>query len=378
MFACLTQFSSAQTQDTLTKDPLYQKPFIMKFGGLQLGGYTDVSYEMEREDGITEEATFKANRFNIFAYSRFFNRATIFSEIEFEEGGEEISLEIAQFDFEIIDELNLRAGVLLPPLGRFNVNHDSPKNNFTRRPLVSTELIPSTLSEVGGGLFGNIFIGKKMRVNYNLYVTNGFTDGIILNAVGSTRFNAGKPKLGEDNNTAPSYTGRIGIIPLQGIEAGFSFHTGIYNTYLAEGVLIDEKRSETIIAFDWDFSKSFKFGAISFSGEFAYAKIDIPKNLTGTFASKQYGYYADITYDFLKGFVKLLPKSYFIFALRYDEVHLDKDIDGDFTRQFSVGLNFRPFEDSIFKINYSRAWSYDRIHNIVNKALMTASIATYF
>jgi hypothetical protein len=368
-----------QSQDTAKiKDEMYQKPFIMKFSGLQLGGYTDVSYEVEREDGITEEATFKANRFNLFAYSRLFNRATMFAEIEFEEGGEEIAVEIAQFDFDIIEEVNFRAGILLPPLGRFNVNHDAPKNNFTRRPLVSTEIIPSTLSEVGAGFFGNIFVSRDLRLNYNIYVTNGFTDGIILNSQGSTKFNTGKPVLGEDNNTVPAYTGRIGIIPFVGNEIALSFHTGAYNTYLVEGIKIDEKRNATILAVDWDFSKSFKFGDMGISGEFAYANIDIPPSLAGTFASQQYGYYVDFNYNFLKGLIKALPKSYFIFALRYDDVHLDKDIEGDYTKQFSVGLNFKPFEDSIFKFNYSRGKSYDRIFNPVNTALFTASVATYF
>jgi len=368
----------AQSKDTTEiTDPLYQKPFLLKLGNLQLGGYTDVSYEYERENGITEEATFKANRFNIFVYSRFFNRATIFGEIEFEEGAEEIALEIAQFDFEFIEALNLRAGILLPPLGRFNVNHDSPKNDFTKRPLVSTEIIPSTLSEVGGGLFGNIYI-RKMRLSYNMYLTNGFTDGIILNSQGATSFQAGKPSLGEDNNTAPSYTGRIGFIPITGIETGFSFHTGTYNTYMMEGQTIDEKRNELILAADWDFSRSFKFGTLRLSGEFAYAKIDIPQNLISIYAEKQQGYYIDLAYDFLRGFVKILPKSYFIIAFRYDEVHLNKDINGELTRQFSLGLNFRPFEDSIFRINYTRGWSYDKIDNLTHIALMTASIATYF
>lgn len=368
----------SQSKDTAkVTDPLYQKPFLLKFGNLQLGGYTDMSYEFERENGITEEATFKANRFNIFVYSRFFNRATIFGEIEFEEGAEEIALEIAQLDFELTEALNLRAGILLPPLGRFNVNHDSPKNDFTRRPLVSTEIIPSTLSEVGGGLFGNVYAGR-MRFAYNMYLTNGFTDGIILNGQGGTSFQAGKPSLGEDNNTAPSYTGRIGFIPVPGIEAGLSFHTGAYNTYSVEGVDIDEKRNELILAADWDFSRSFKFGTLRLSGEFAYAKIDIPENLASIYAGKQQGYYVDLAYDFLKGFVKILPKSYFTFALRYDEIHLNKDIDGDLTTQFSIGLNFRPFEDSVFRINYSRGWSYDRINNLTHTALMTASIATYF
>jgi TonB dependent receptor len=374
----LLQSIYSQTKDTTENtDPLYQKPFLLKYGSVQLGGYTDVSYEFERENGITEEATFKANRFNVFVYSRFFSRATIFAEIEFEEGAEEISLEIAQLDFEFDEALNLRAGILLPPIGRFNVNHDSPKNDFTRRPLVSTEIIPSTLSEVGGGLFGNIYAGK-MRFVYNMYLTNGMTDGLILNSQGRTNFQEGKPSLGEDNNNTPSYTGRIGFIPIPGFEAGFSFHTGTYNTYSVEGVDIDEKRNETILAADWDISRSFKFGTLRLTGEYAYAEVDVPENLTTIYAGKQQGFYIDLAYDFMKGIVKILPKSYFTFALRYDEIHLNKDIKGDIMRQFSLGLNFRPIEDMVFRVNYSRGWTYDKLYNLTHTALMTASFATYF
>lgn len=374
-----TQTSFAQKKDSSElKDPIYEKPFIVKIGTLQLGGYADFSYEFEEEDGITEESSFKANRFNLFAYTKLYDRATVFGEIEFEEGGEEISLEIAQLDFKIIDEINLRGGIILPPLGRFNVNHDSPKNNFTRRPLVSTEIIPSTLSELGGGFFGNIFFNNDVRLNYNLYLTNGFNDGIILNSSGATRFKGGEPSLGEDNNSVPSYTGRIGLIPVRNTEVGFSFHHGVYNIFKIEGETIDEKRNETLIVFDWDVSRQFTFGTFNLSGELAYAKVDVPRSLIGLYAQRQQGMYSDFSYDFLKGFVKALPRSYFTFVMRYDYVNFDRDIAGDFMRQISAGLNFRPFEDTVLKLNYSRGWSYDRLNNETNLVFISGSIATYF
>jgi len=378
-FLAFSQISYAQKEDTIgIKDPLYEKPFILKIGSLQLGGYADFSYEFEEVDGGKEESTFKASRFNIFAYTKLYDRATMFGEIEFKNGGEEISLEIAQLDFKIIDELNFRGGIILPPLGRFNVNHDSPKNNFTRRPLVSTEIIPSTLSELGGGFFGNIFLDNDTRLNYNLYLTNGFNDGILLNNAGSTRFSGGGPSLGQDNNAVPSYTGRIGLIPLKGIDVGFSFHHGIYNVYELEGNIVDDKRNETLLVFDWDLSKQFKFGTFNLAGELAYAKIDVPKSLIGTFAQKQQGVYSDLSFDFLKGLVKALPKSYFTLVMRYDQVNLDRDINGDKTRQISVGLNFRPFEDTVFKLNYSRGRTSDRLNNESNMVFISGSIATYF
>jgi hypothetical protein len=47
--------------------------------------------------------------------------------------GEEITLETAILDFEIHELLTLRAGVILSPLGRFNLAHDSPANDLVER-----------------------------------------------------------------------------------------------------------------------------------------------------------------------------------------------------------------------------------------------------
>ncbi|MFT5859139.1 MAG: hypothetical protein ACI865_001236, partial [Flavobacteriaceae bacterium] len=49
------------------------------------------------------------------------------AELEFEHGTEEIALETALLDFELHSAFNFRAGIILPQIGMFNVNHDSPK-----------------------------------------------------------------------------------------------------------------------------------------------------------------------------------------------------------------------------------------------------------
>ena len=85
-------------------------------------------------------------RFNIFLYSSVGRRIRFLSELEFEHGTEEIALETALVDFVVTPSLVARAGILLPPIGAFNANHDSPRYDFVERPLVSTEIIPATLS----------------------------------------------------------------------------------------------------------------------------------------------------------------------------------------------------------------------------------------
>ena len=91
------------------------------------------------------------------------------SEIEIEEGGEEIKLEIAALDFEIHPALTFRGGVILSPLGRFNLAHDSPANDLTDRPLVSTEITGTALSEAGMGFYGALYPSANARIAYERY-----------------------------------------------------------------------------------------------------------------------------------------------------------------------------------------------------------------
>ena len=151
-------------------------------------------------------------RFNVFLFSSIGSRIRFISELEFEDGAEEIALETALVDFIVNPSFVVRAGVLLPPVGAFNVNHDSPRWDFIDRPLVSTEVIPATLSEVGFGAHGRLF-PRGFTVTYDAYLTNGLGDGVILNDAGRTRLASGKGTglVAGDNNGRPAVSGRLGF-----------------------------------------------------------------------------------------------------------------------------------------------------------------------
>ena len=131
----------------LVRGGIYDKPFLAHLGeSAALGGYLDAHFRYLRTDGATDEMTFKLQRINLFTYASLSDRIRVASEIEFEDGGQEVKVELAIVDFEIHPALTFRGGIILSPLGRFNLAHDSPANDLTDRPLVSTEIIPTTLS----------------------------------------------------------------------------------------------------------------------------------------------------------------------------------------------------------------------------------------
>ena len=355
------------------KGGVYDKPFITRMGRTSIGGYTEIHFRFEREEGVTEEVTFEPKRFNLFTYTPVSERVRVASELEFEEGGEEIKIELATIDFEIHEALTFRGGIILSPLGRFNLAHDSPANDVTDRPLVSTEIISTTLSEAGMGFFGAFYPSATSRVTYELYGVNGFNDDVLIGSEDGTRIPAGKGNF-ENNNQNLAFVGRIAISPHSSLEVGVSGHTGPYNVHTIEGLEVDEKRSLTIFAVDGEV----RWNRFELLGEYARASIDVPEQLLSLQAENQQGFYLQVNVHFLEGLISTLPKSAFTGVVRYGLVDFDTDIDGDSQNRLTLGLNFRPTEDTVFKLDYQYNWHRDRVNLEARSAGLLFSVATYF
>ncbi|MCY3777447.1 MAG: hypothetical protein OXH11_15855, partial [Candidatus Aminicenantes bacterium] len=59
-------------------------------------------------------------------------------------------------------------------------------------------------------------------------------------------------------------------------------------------------------------------------------------------------------------------------------IEIDTDLEGDDQTRLTLGLNFRPSEDSVFKLNYLYHWHDDRNNVRALSAGILFSVATYF
>jgi len=359
----------------LVKGGIYDRPYIWRpSSAIAIGGYAETMMRVEYEEGVHENTSFEARRFNIFLFSSISNLVKLTSELEFEHGTEEIKLETALVDVQLYDELNLRAGILLSPLGKFNLAHDSPRNEFTDRPLVSTQIIPATLSEAGLGLYGSLYPIGNHRLTYETYLVNGLNDNVLLSGDG-TSIPEGRPDaFEEDNNGSPAFVGRLAFMPEFGGEIGVSLHTGFYNTHQKEGLIVDEQRRLTIAALDAEY----QWGDLTVQGEFARAQIDLPTSLVGLFAEKQQGFYVQGTYTLLRGALPMFPKSTLALGTRFDYVDLDTNVRGDDVQRLTVGMNLRLVPETVVKLDYQHNWLFDRINNETRAAVIQFGVATYF
>jgi hypothetical protein len=157
---------------------------------------------------------------------RFSDRIRFVSELELEhafvEGLEEageLELEQAYLDLLVSRSFNVRAGMLLMPVGIINERHEPPTFYGVERPLVDTVIVPTTWFEVGAGVHGEV--GRGWR--YRLFVT------APLNAA---EFDAeegirnGRQKGSQSNAGHGAASGRLEYVGRRGLTVGTSFWAG--------------------------------------------------------------------------------------------------------------------------------------------------------
>lgn len=375
--ALLPAMLAAQEADTtrpFVRGGVYDKPYQAQLlGRTALGGYAEAHARYQRVDGVIEGLGFEAKRFNLFTSTRVSDFVRIAAEVEIEEHGEEIKLEYAAIDFRLHPSFALRGGMLLSPLGRFNLSHDSPLNEFTDRPLVSTEVLGVALSEPGFGALGQFAVGRQGRVTYEAYLTNGFHDGLVASAEEGTRIPLGRGNS-EDQNASPAVVGRLAWSPRTGVELGTSAHHGAWNVYRQDGEPVDDRRDLTLGVLDAEVAVA----GVRVSGEAAWARVDLPAGLQGIYASRQSGVYVDLARDFGAGWIATAPRSVFTAKLRLDRVDFDTEAVGQHVEQVSAGLNFRPTSESVIKLDLVRGREFDRFNNRADFVRLLASFATYF
>jgi hypothetical protein len=221
---------------------VYAKPFVSSPRAI-VGGYFDIQYRSHRKgvlEGVGNGTTngFDQQRFVPFIYAEITEHVKFASELEIEHGirgtsDNEISLEFAHMDYLINEPVNIRAGIVLIPIGKFNLLHDSPLNDLTDRPLVSQLVIPSTMSETGAGFYGTFYPGRTGKLDYEFYVTTGPCgyngDGSPRVSEGSGTRNSRQRKCASDDgldiNNGKAVSGRVAFSPMLGVEvAGSSYY----------------------------------------------------------------------------------------------------------------------------------------------------------
>ena len=365
--------------------------------------YSEIEFERLNEIEIERTAIPEHRGLSNRAGTRFIQ------EVE-GQGGGELAMEQAWAQYDIAKPLSLRMGVILPPVGRFNILHDDDYWDLPRRPLVDRggPVLPvkSAWRELGAGLLGNIPIGKGY-LDYQFYVMGGTRLDFTLEEVVSLR--AGRNLLelepeiafasGPFNGTNPTeaVSWRVAFSPKLGSEIALSGYRGKYTPdflkvdssitsvaldgkltwkrFEAEGefVYTDFGRMERVLQ---DIaSQSVNAAAETSSRETAALETEVEAEFAGPFTNQRFGYWVDFKYRF---WPRLLNRTFLGRDFENPQlipiVRLERIWFNDFVREFSflggritdldkenmeqqrisLGLTYRPTASVAFSGAYER------------------------
>jgi hypothetical protein len=329
--------------------------------GLSIGGYGEGNYSAKVGDKGSSNDTVNMERMVLYAGYKCTDKILFNSELEFERGstGEgsetkgEVSVEFASLDFFIDPRANVRAGLLLMPMGLVNRMHEPLFYFGNHRPEVEKYIIPSTWREMGAGLFGAI----TPNLTYTAYVVNG------LDAASFTSDGIREGRGGGSNARAENfgYVARLDYDPdaLPGVTVGASGYvgkSGQNQTFSGQKVNVFTQIYEAHV--QWKY-RGLEFRTLGSLGYIGDAGTLSAANAAGeVIGSQNYGWYSEAGYDVLP----LLWRDtaqYLAPFFRYERLNtmakapsgyaLDSSKDWQI---YQLGLQYKPIPNVVLKADY--------------------------
>ena len=318
---------------------------------IRLGGYGELDYIFKEANGNGKEGnTFDPHRFVLYVNADLSETITLNTELEWEHGGDsgkgsEISVEQFFLDFRVARPLNVKAGLMLVPLGGINLAHEPTNFNSTERPELDRFLIPGTWREMGAGIYGAL--GNK--VDYQLLVMNGL-DGTQFSAANGIR--SGRQKVEVDNNDSKAIVARLEVRPVTNLYTNLSVYRGDSAASGEAGAVT------TIAAVDGKYS----LGKWDVSGEYVYIDQQHPERLSAEIGERMSGYWVEGAYHLLPEGMKegkLTDADVVAFA-RYSAFDTQQGrladpgkTSGKYDRNYTtVGVVFKPVTTVAIKADY--------------------------
>lgn len=280
-------------------------------GNLIIGGYAEVHYNQPIGGSSENNATLDVHRVVMLLGYQFNERTQFISEIEYEHVSE-VYIEQAFLQYRLFKGVNLRAGLLLAPMGIINEYHEPNTFNGVERPTIDNKIAPTTWREIGIGLAGN-YLPAKIR--YQAYVMNGFNgyDGSAkLN--GKDALRKGRQKGAESYMSSPNLALKLEYYGISNLNIGLSGYLGKTQSVLydeVEDAIADSSVvNMAMIGADFRYAKS----GWQLKGQLYYNSLGNTKEyneFTGSgnnmndLGKSMIGYYAEVGYNLFKSNSKI-------------------------------------------------------------------------
>ena len=305
--------------------------------GVEWHGAIDLTYMDWEPDGPSSgNSTFDVYELYLAAYAELGEHLAAYFEPRYEHAGDSIELRQGYIDWSIAEPLTARFGKFYMPIGIFREAYYAPVRNLVSYPYSMRLINVTPWEDVGAEVYGEIpLAGEHIKIKYELAVVNGLNENYTEHDSHKVR----NARQNRDNNNDKTIGGRIGLVPLRGLEIGGSYNTGKYDDngeYTLEFVGADLEFSYADLAIRAEWVKS--------TAETAGEDIET------------WGGYANLGYKFLKDAWGL---DFVEGVVAYDYTDAGQELKDRFTIHFdqkvekiSVGLRAEVMEHFFIKAEY--------------------------
>ena len=306
----------AYGQQTDSAKNLYQnsaEKLLGTNGKLVIGGYGEVHYNQAFDNNTRSNGILDVHRMVMLLGYNFSSKTQFISEIEFEHVSE-VFIEQAFVQHKFNNYFNIRAGLLLIPMGIVNEYHEPTTFNGVERPTIDNRLSPTTWREIGVGFTGNII---ESSLKYQAYVVNGFNGyngKATLN--GKNGFRSGRQKGAESYISSPNFSGKIEYYGFRNLNIGLSGYFGksqstLYNGLDKNDPVAQAKADSSAVGIAMiGLDSRYNSGGLQLRGQLYYTGISNSEqynkftrvnNVQNDLGSAMFGYYLEAGYNILKG-----------------------------------------------------------------------------
>ena len=327
--------------------------------GVSIAGYGEMLFENFAGENQAGIPTGKGSQFDflraiLYAGYRFNDKFIFNSEIEIEHA-DEIFVEFAYVDYLVHQNLGIRGGMVLVPMGLVNEFHEPTVFLGAERPVTEQRIIPSTWRENGGGIHGSFDM-----VSYRAYVVNG----LVGSRFSANGVRGGRQKGSRAQASDMAFTGRVDITPTPGVFFGASLYTG----GSGQGDVVIDAEEFDVRTTIFDIHAQAQIRGLDLRGLYARAELSDAAQLnqvlglTGSdgVAETMQGGYVQVGYDVLSqvsfgGDLAVTP------YVRLEQVDTQASMPVGFVRSQStdntfttLGIEIKPIPNVVFKADY--AW----------------------
>ncbi len=337
--------------------------------GFAIGGYGEaiLNAPIDKQSPVIADL----RRTILFLGYNFTDRIRFFAEIEFEHalttsGAQgEVAVEQAMMDFMLWRPFNLRAGMLLMPVGLVNQYHEPSTFNGVERPDSDTFLIPSTWKQLGVGAFGalgplryQVYLVPGLRAE-GFSAATGIRGGVQDNLV-RTRDVAAVARL----DFAPTLGLNLGLSGYVGGSGQGDPNLGAAPVGIVEadlklgraGVSVRAQLAYIYIGDVESINTTLRLANLAGGGAATPFRLGV-----GPVARQLLGGYLELGYDVLRPFhlrsgVQLIP------FVRYERTNTQFDVPQELLLQaaqpgndrtvYTAGLTLRPIFEIAIKLDY--------------------------